>query len=911
MYIPTNGSYTKLVPPQLRDFIIRARLTPPSEWLNGQYRLTTMVAPAGYSKSTVMSQWFREASVSKNHTAWLSLEESDNDPARLVAGLIYSMRRSIPVFGQSVISQLEGESSLVFEPILESFLAEIPEHGFTFIFIDDFHLLIKSKCHQMVEWLIANAPLRLLFVIGSRNQPPIEVDRMQLQNTILQLSTKDLCFTEKETQQFVNELTDLALETSLIKTLWQSTEGWPAALRLAVLSIRDVEDPHAFIHSFNGGNRHITDYLGNVVLLKLPEKLRDFMLRTSVLGRVCGDLCVEVIGEHDSQAMLEDIESRNLFLLPLDQDRKWYRYHHLFAEFLRNKFDINYPGKSSQLLERAAQWSFDQGFHEEAIRYALEGKHYEIAAKWIAGCVEELVQQRGEHTSLLNWIAEIPEEILSKWVNIRINYAWSLGFNRNFQEAENELKKLEAYRDQLREQGVSETSQLQITQINREVQLQRCVNSGLQDKPVESRITSDTWLQTWEDASWFQKGVVGVVLGFACKCTSEFDLGDNSLCAARDALVKSKSHYVRAWGEMVHTVLLAKQGRHSDAMDVCLKGLSYVTHTLGYHSHASRMLSALLAAMYYERDEITKSRNYLKNGLLYIQQQGSVDSAIAGYVTAARLNVIDNNLGKAFEVLDDGMALGRSRDLPRLTSTLLDKKICISLLYNNLEQAVQLAKSEEFLTDYSPLTNQNIFTRLSDATQARIALAQNKINDCLEILDKSIHRAKQLKHQRKLVELLILEAQAKQANKNTKAAQTCLIEAINIAAPEQYLRVFIDEGSKLKPLLTTLCGKNNTSIDDINTSASIFRQKLALKFGITSDSESENLTSASLIEPITPKELSILKLLNAGKSNQSIADSMFITIGTVKWHLHNIFGKLGVKNRTQAIAKARAFGLIT
>lgn len=909
MSIATRAIHTKLRPPQAVGIIPRERLLAPPQWLDGQYRLTTMVAPAGYGKSTTMSQWFVQSSASNHNVAWLSLDENENDPARLIAYLIYSLQMVHKDFCSVALSQLEGGSPPSFQPLLESLLAEIADDCKTAIFLDDFHLITNPVCHQLIEWLINNAPVSMTFIIGSRNKPPLALSSLQLQDAVLALKAKDLTFSEEESQRFMLESTDLVLDSDEAQTLWQRTEGWPAALRLAALSMRDVADPKAFIQTFSGSDRYITDYLGEAVLAQLPLQLQQFLLNSAVLDRMCSELCTEVTDEAGSQALLEDIERRNLFLLPLDQERKWYRYHHLLSDFLRGKLERDSPGKSQALRSKAAQWCFSQGFREEAIRYALSASNYAQAAKWIAGCAEELVQLHGEHTTLLNWITQLPESALSSWPTIRINHAWSLSFNRRFEEAEQELKKLEVYRDDLRAQSNSSSAQQKIAQINREVQLQRCINFALQDRHEESRLTSDTWLQTWQDADWFQKGVVGVVLGFSCKCTSEFELGVNALCAAREALIKCNGHYGKAWADMVYTVLLATQGRHREAMSMCQQGLAYADQKLGPHSHAKNMLSALMAAMHYERNELVEARANLQDGLAHVQRESSVDPLIAAHLTAARLRIVDNRIDQAMEILDEGIDLGRARDFPRLIATLLYEQVCIHLRHGNIEQAVQLAHREGFLNSYAIKSYNNAVRSLSKRIQVRIAIAQNNPSVATQVLNALIQRARTQSQHRKLVELLILKALALKVARKPEEALDIIREAIELSADESYIRAFVDEGDAIKPLLLQLYTSQKELLSR-DAPVALLIQRLAQEFGITDDMQPEDIVAPMESEPLTSKESQILLLLGSGKTNQQIADSLFVTTGTIKWHLHNLYGKLMVGNRTEALARARALGLL-
>ena len=893
---------TKLEPPRMQAAVLaRERLALPADWLSGGYALALLTAPAGYGKSTLLVQWLEQVRAQGGAAAWLSLDEDDEDPARFATYLAASLNAVLPEVGNAALAQLQSGMLPSLQPVLESLLADLAELDRPLcLFLDDLHLVNGEESLQLLQRLIHYAPGHVVFAIASRTRPSLSLRSLQLQGRLLEFDLEALKLAEDEARQFLRGATAANLDDATLSTLFQRTEGWPAALQLASLSLRGSEHPQATVAAFSGSDRQVCDYLAEVVLAQLSEALRRFLLQTAVLDRFCAALCTAVTGVKNSQAILEELEARNLFLIPLDRSRRWYRYHHLFRDFLRQRLAADDPDAAATLQARAAQWLYAQGLEEEAIHHALAAGDYEHAAAWIAAGAEDLVQRRGAHTTLLRWMRRLPEPYLARWPAIRMHRAWSLGFSRQFEAAERELQTVEGYRARLLEEG-SEQARAEAAEIACTLELQRATFAALCDRAEESRRIGEAWLAAWPKADAYKRGAAHVVLGFAYKCNGEFERGLANLHAARSAFAQSQGHYGEAWAIMVNTVLLAKQGRHQQAMAECGQALQALKAQLGPHAHAVHMLSALMAAMHYERDELAQAEACLSGGLDYLREQSSVDPLIAGYQTLARLALHQHAGERATKLLDEGMALAEARRLPRLAAT-LGAELATQYVWQGELSAAQDALAAAKARWQSADDEGRALSGWA-LVQARIDLAGGQPQKALNALQQPLLRARRLGHGRRLVEILVLRALALQALDKPREALRTLQEALQLAAPAGYVRVFLNEGLPLQRLVEAM---QDVEQDELRGHLAL----LASRFGTSARPAATPAPKPPAPETLTAKEAQILRMLASGHSNDEIAARLFISNSTVKWHLHNIYTKLGVRRRTAALARARSLDLL-
>ena len=907
---------TKLVPPQTYRSITRHRLRAPDALVQGQYKIALVTAPAGYGKSTLLGQWYRQLQDEGLSCTWLSVEPQEDDATRFVRYLAHSIEMQVEGFSHGIISLLDSGSDPESQSFAEHFLTMLNElDERIFIFFDDFHCIRNPRLLELFNWSVNHLAANLTFIIGSRESLPFSTARLKLQHQLLLLEIKDLRFTDSESKELLKDEAVIGGNDRLVHRLIERTEGWPAALVLASLSLENVGDVDEFVENITGDEREITDYLASAVLAGLTDDLADFMQKISLCERFTPALCEAMTDSSHSKAYLEEIQRRNMFLVALDSRGKWFRFHHLFGGFLQARLREEQQDDCASLYGRAARWHFRNGTIDEGVQYALLAEEYDLAAEWIAGYVVELVQQRGKHSTLLSWLQKLPEEVLQRWTDIRIFYAWSLNFMHQYDAAEQQLEKLEKLRTQLL--GGDESGEKTADRIALATGMIRSIQWSLRDRVEESSQHSKQWLENWNDHVSFEVAPVQVVHGFACKCNSDFKGCHSSITESYEILESAKSFYILAWAVLIMTLSLAKQGKHKDAIEECNHYKAKIDEELGSNSHSSKMLSALLAAMHYEQNEMAKSQDLLQDCLAYVREQGSVDSVIAAYTTESRLRFRKQDVEGGFSILDEGQRLGIQRDFPRLVVTLLGEKVLAHLRLRQVAQAQNLVSEYE---DLAPRVEGAGYGSLplADLLKARVLIATgDSPGEASDILSSAIHRARNLGLGRRLIELLIVRSLVRAKSGQTNEALRDLRDALQRAAPQNYLRVFLDEGDAVRQLLIQLINSGPEYRKDMDAD---YMDALLKGFGLpagvtsvqenTADRGEPTVPEGTVLDDITPKEVSILQLLSLGKSNKQIANTLFVTEGTVKWHLHNIYTKLNASNRSEAVALARKFTII-
>lgn len=904
---------TKLAPQTIHQSIIRPRLGVGQLRELEHCKLVLVKAPAGYGKSTLLAQWHQQYADSGGQCIWLSLGPEDNEPSRFLRYIAHALEQIKPGVAAEITSYVDSGDSMALVP-LRQLITQLFSGDDTryLLFLDDFHVITSKRLHGMVDWLCHSTGDSLHLVIGSRESLPFSPSRLKLQSKYREFGVDDLQFSSGECREIIAKISSACLKDNQYLRIAEKTEGWPAAVMLTSMSLDGVDDLDGFVEKISGNDREITEYLAATVMAQLPEEYRNFMELISPCERFCADLCDAIVGKGSGRELLAEISRRNLFVISLDRVGKWYRYHHLFAEFLLNTAFTGREDERQKILVMTARWHIENGYIDEAIRYALQAQQFSMAAEWVAAHAERVVQYRGEHSTLLYWVKGIPDSVMDLWPMVRVYHAWSLAFTHNYSAAESELGLVERL---LKQENV-EFEAVRDHAI-RTVELIRCVMWALRDRAREAEHSSERWIQKWQTAKGFEKSAANAVLAFASKCSSDFSRSKKCIYTCLSQPKNEQSDYIDAWASIIMTVSLAKQGLHKEAIAECRKAKSEVEGKVGRNTHTTHMLSALLAAMMYEVNDIDQARALIKDSLVYVQEQGTADSLVAGYLVKARILFLENNYDLGFSILREGEKYGYIRDFPRVALTLLGEQIIWLLRLNRVESARDLISQHKNILRPGVDMLEHWQFALSSLLRIRIMIADGEnLELVLGLLSTSIHRAKSLGQGRRVVELLMIKALALAKAGSLKEALRELGEALVRAAPQGYARVFLDEGDALKNLLVEMV--KSGVIGELGIDAA-YRDSLLQGFGIAVDREhvmlapqqhAEESNANLLREKLTAKEIAILRLLNDGKRNKEIAEILFVTEGTVKWHLHNIYTKLDVRSRAQAVSLARKLTVI-
>lgn len=904
---------SRLAPPQLSDALLaRPGLSALLHTGLGK-RLLSVTAPAGYGKTTALAQFVAQLEPHGVTVAWLSLDSEDNDPLLFFRYLAAALHHADQRLGRSVLAQTAGGSVASTDSIVASLLSDLgADCGRLVIVLDDFHLIAHEGLHRQVEWLIGHLPPNVGVVIASRTRLPLSLSAWRVRNQLLELDAANFGLALDEAADFVGRVSGAPLERAQVQALHQRTEGWIAGLQLASLALRESGDRRAFLRDFSGTDRDITDYLGEHVLDSLRPDLRDFLLDTAALERFCAELCDEVLGRTDSRAMLAEVQARNLFLSGLDRSRTWFRYHHLFADYLRDHGRERQAGGGNRAISlRASVWFQRQGLSHEAIRYAFEAQDFERAADLVAEFSAELVQHRGEHATLLGWLARLPQQLVHARPKIRIGHAWSLVLTRRYAEAEHELRALE--------QACGEGGDDELRYM---VEMIRCVYWAHVGEPLQAKASSEVWLKSWPRADAFCTGVVANVLASGCCATDAFEQGDQALAIARRSFGESHADYGLAWAAALAVMLAMRRGDHDDAMAHVRSGIAIVDRSLGVASYAGSMLALLAAEVCYEQNDLVGARTFVDVGLPYVDDHGLVEMTTAGYLTRARLLRLGGEVALADSCLLEGESLGHRLKLPRLALALAAERCVLRLQAGSIEEAQKLARSYGLLgyggnAQSQDAVNEEDSLCLLHVRLRMAALTQGNASAITGLLNDALRRALRDNHRAQVARLLVLKSVHQHRNQEGAQALRTLDEALDHASRCGLVRSLVDADPVVLDMIETvrINRAGNRAATGPGQAPDAYLLKLLAAGGRSASSPnavrvSDAEAGVGVAELLTERELKILRLLKAGLGNRELAQSLFVSEATVKWHLHNIFAKLGVKNRTSALARAQQNSLI-
>ena len=914
----------------------RARLDSSSDVLDGIFPVVVVAAPAGYGKTTLMARWHTRLLERGVSCAWLSLDEDDRDATRFLRHLIAALQKASAHIGKDIaedfIAGFAGGSKSVLEAVAGD-LAQV-QHRIV-LFLDDLHLVEGPEVRGILDWLINYAPRCLQYVIGTRQDPGLRLGGLRVRCQLLELGAEQLQFDAAETAQFYRSRLGRDLPVPDLQTLLTKTEGWPAALELAALVLAGSSEPTAFIQHFAGTDISVVDYLCDMVLLQMDERTRDFVFRISMFDRICAPLARAVTDADDAEEALLGLRTRNLFLIPLDRSWEWIRFHHLVGEFFRATYRRTAPAQARDCLVRGAQWLHANGHIEEAVNYMIRAQEWEQATRWVADCVEELVFRRGYHWTIMRWMNALPEAYVDRYPVIRIQYAFALSFYPRHQEYEAQIYRLEQLLQNLEAQAHHDTRE--IDELRCAVEMQVAMSVALRDDGMRGGELAAAWLARWPEAPLRRKGVMGNVLSFGHKTRGHIDKGLETVAQTRRWLEQSEGYYASSWTAYLEAVLHLKRGSYFDARLACTRGLELVErklhghpgqagmlHTLHggssfdaklvrargpelverkLHGHPGQasMLHTLLAGISYEFDEIEQALAHLDLTSSSVSEYAHADAVIVAYLTQARIQQLRHDQSGGLAMLREGQELGERRGWRRLTLSLAAEECRTLARAGHHEEARLVATRFEFhelpvRSGASPLSSDKALRAAS-----RYLLKQSP-KVVVEALDAALENSQQRELAHRTVELLILRALAKKEDGDWTSASADVRRALTIAAPRNYVRAFLDEGRELGALIDRL---DMEQLRGSEAAPLVRRLQRAMR---TPDAQGG--APIGMGEDLTKRELSILKRLETGLSNKEIAEAIFVSEGTLKWHLHNVYGKLNVKNRSRAMARARALGIL-
>jgi LuxR family transcriptional regulator, maltose regulon positive regulatory protein len=878
----------------------RPRLDSSGGVLDGTFPVVVVAAPAGYGKSTLLAQWHARLLERGVSCAWLSLDEDDNDAARFLRHLIAALQKASAHIGTEVaedlIADFAGGSRSVLE-LIAGDLAQV-QHRIV-LFLDDLQLVEGPEVRGILDWLINYAPRHLQYVIGTRRDPGLRLSSLRVRRQLFELGAEQLQFDAAEAAQFYKSRLGRDLPAPDLKTLLIKTEGWPAALELAALVLAGSSEPKAFIQHFAGTDTSVVDYLCDMVLSQMDERTRDIVFRISMFDRACAPLARAVTDANDAEEALLGLRTRNLFLIPLDRSWVWVRFHHLVGEFFRETYRRTAPEQARECLLRGAQWLHANAHVEEAVNYMIRAQEWERATRWVAESVEELVFRRGYHQTILRWMNALPEDIVDRYPVIRIQYAFALSFYPRYQEYEAQIYRLQQLLENLEAQAHHDPRGIE--ELRCAVEMQVAMSAGLRDDGMRGGELAAAWLARWPEASLTRRGVMGNVLSFGHKTRGHIDAGLKVIAETRQWLEQSEGYYALSWTAYLEAVLHLKRGSYFDSRLACTRGLELAERKLHGHPGQTSLLHTLLAGICYEFDEIEQALAHLELAQSSVNEYAHADAVIVAYLTQARIQRLRHDESGAVAMLREGQDLGEQRGWRRVTLSLAAEE-CRSLARAGHHEEARLVATRFGFHDLPARRGVPPLNFDKALRAASRYLLKQSPRVVIEALDVAIEHSEQRELAHRSVELLLLRALAEKEDGDWASSLADVRRALTIAAPRNYVRVFLDEGPELGTLIDRL------DMEQLRGSEAAPLARRLQRSMHTPDVQGS--ATIGMGEELTKRELSILKRLESDLSNKEIAEAIFVSEGTLKWHLHNVYGKLNVKNRTGAMARARALGIL-
>jgi LuxR family maltose regulon positive regulatory protein len=858
-------------------------------------KLTLVSAPAGFGKTTLLAEWLAERSDNGRSGVWLSLDESDNDPARFFSYLVGALQNVVEGIGEGVLALLRSPELPPIETVVGALINELAgtERGVT-VFLDDYHLIDSEHVHEAVAFLIEHLPENVGLVIATRTDPPLSLSKLRAGDQVTEIKAADLRFTSDEAAAFLRDVMGIPLSAENIAALEEATEGWVAALQLAALSMREREDASAFVESFSGSNRHVLDFLAEEVLERQPEGVREFLLKTSVLERMSAPLCDALTGRDDGQGMLERLERENLFVVPLDDERRWYRYHHLFADFLRGRLGRESPELAGELHLRASGWYEENGLIAEAIGHALSAPDHERAARLIAGEALE-AWSRGEGPTTLGWLEALPTEAKRRRPRLFCAHALVLVATGRPDDAEPLLKEAERAAETTGEDrrfllGFASAIRSWRARLRRDapsaVELARRALSLLPDEEVSYR-------------------------NFAAFCLGDALWTTGDLAAASEALAeavelgRTAGHvYGTLLGMVRHAGVQMERGRLWEADDGLRRAARLVAEERVELLPAAGVVHIGMADLLYERNDLDAAERELKRGLEPVERTGEVSSLVRGYVTLSRVKRARGDEEGALAMAHEAERIARDSGTGPEVAIASSWLTRLLLARGDLTEAVAFEQERA-----SKAEDAAGAARVVDLlTSARLLHARGRHREALPLLEELGETAEASGRTGDLIEILALQALALWAGSKKERAVSTLARALALAEPEGYVRTFVEEGAPIGDLLSaTLEARQSGRLE---AAERISVSYLARLLASVAQEATAPAADERLPEPLSERELEVLALVAAGRSNREIAAKLFVSTSTVKTHIHRLYRKLGARSRTQAIARAREVDLL-
>ena len=913
--MPTTILATKLfIPPHRPKVVPRPRLI---ELLNeGLHRKLTLIsAPAGFGKTTLVSEWVAALTPVPSpeigrggmgvRVAWLSLDEGDNDPTRFLAYLVAALQTIAANIGKGVLAALQSPQPPPTESILTNLLNDITTISDSFILVlDDYHVIDSKPVDEVLTFLLDHLPSQMHLVFATREDPSLPLPRYRVRGQLTELRAADLRFTPEEAAEFLNQVMGLNLSAEDITALETRTEGWIAGLQLAALSMQGRSDAAGFIQAFTGSHRFVLDYLVEEVLKHQSDSFRSFLLQTAILDRLCVPLCNAATEREDGKEMLDALERSNLFLIPLDDKRRWYRYHRLFADVLQAHLLEAQPEQVSSLHQRASAWYELNGYPSDAIHHALDAEDFERAA----GLIElawSAMDVSYQSSTWLGWVKALPEVLIRAQPVLSMGYAWALLDGGELEASEARLQDAERWLEAPTDKMVVVDKE-QFRSLPASIATARAYRSlALGDVPGTVKYAQQALELTPEDDQVRQIQATSL-LGLAQYASGDLEAAERSLADFYTYLQKTGEIPTLIGITFLLADIRVALGRLHEAESSYEQTLRLATSQGEPMPLGTADLYRGLGELSVERGDLEAAAQHMLTSQKLGEQAATTDWPHRLRVSQARLKEAQGDLDGALALLDEAERVYIRGPLPDVRPVAA-LKARVWLKQGRLAEALRWAREQGLAVD-----DDMRYTReFEHITLARLLIAAGEsdqeagsLNGATRLLGQLLQAAETGGRLGSAIQILLLQALAFQAQDNLPHALAALERALALAEPEGYVRSFVDEGEAMRLLIEKQSNKRDHAL------SGYVGELLAAYTRPVPESKSAIMHQKSgMLDPLSERELEVLKLLRSELSGPEIAQELIVSLNTLRTHTKNIFNKLGVNNRRAAIRRAEELDL--
>ncbi len=909
---------TKLYVPRARAALVaRPRLI--ERLHQGRERkLTLVVAPAGFGKTTLLADWLAETGRDERPVGWVSLDESENEPAQFWAYVIAALRRIHPDVGARALAMLRTSQPLAIGSVLTALINDVAAIDEDCVLVlDDYHVISAAAVHDALAFLLDHLPPRMHVVVASRAEPPLPLARLRARGELMDVRAADLRFTLDETSAFLNQVMALDLSAIDTATLERRTEGWIAGLKLAALSMQGRGDVRGFVDAFSGDNRYVADYLIDEVLNAEPAHVRRFLLSTAILDRISGPLCDAVTGERGSQALLESLERRSLFVVALDDRREWYRYHHLFADVLQARAMRDDPDHARAAHRRASAWYERAGSVADAVRHAMHAGDAERAA----GLLETAWPAKDrshESARWLGWVKALPEDVVRARPVLGMGYAWALLNGGELEAAESRLRDVERWStatsgsgDAARAPaaGMVVVDAARFESLPRELASARVYLAQALGEVPGTVEHAQRALDLVPEGDREARATGTALLALAHWAGGALEVAHRTFADALALMRRNGNHLDAVRGTFVLGDIRVAQGRLRDAAGCYEQGLRLAAEQASPAAAETDELHLGLSELHREWGDLETATALLQTIALSAERTAHRSNRQRWCTAMARIREALGDRDGALDLLDEAEAHDVRGPLPRVRPVPA-MRARIRLAQGRLADALAWVRDRRLAVDDAL----GYAREYEHVTMARVLLASHEtggdaraLGDATRLLERLLAAAEEGGRTGSVIEILVLQSLARRALGDVRGALQPLARALTLAEPEGYLRIFVDEGVRMRELLRQAVARGVAGASATRVLAGFEAPAPATPAPAAAP---RGAAGAGAVQALTARELEVLRLIAAGLRNQEIADQLAVAPATVKRHVANAYGKLGARHRTEALARARALRVL-